>query len=71
MSAEKPEVGDVWRSVIGIANVVEISSNAVRIVYKPKKFKPKFVTFSIVDFLECFSYIGKSKARIEDLFEVE
>lgn len=69
MSAEKPEVGDVWQRKLLFerTHIVQVSKNAVRCQIGKIKFK----TIPKEFFLDAYKYLGKSKARIKDLFEVE
>lgn len=70
MSAEKPEVGDVW-----IRGKHKYHVRAIR------DFRQPFVYYISDDlifdyqplniFLQNWSFAGRSKAGIEDLFEVE
>lgn len=70
MSADKPEVGDVWyfggflyyvRSLdkYGVTSICDME-DSVETYYE-----------GIEDFVNRSTYVGKSKVRIEDLFEVE
>lgn len=72
MSAEKPEVGDVW-GVRGPQNrVLFVSENAVRfLTIAHNKIHPMIIVWPIEKFIERFNYIGHSKSHIKDLFEVE
>lgn len=71
MSAEKPEIGDVW--------IDNRNSNFKILIYKSLqcKYDVEVLTscnsmaMSIKQIKKDFSYLGKSKASIEDLFEVE
>lgn len=71
MSELMPEVGDVWESKKGlqIFHVIKVSKNAVRCFRKGLVFKPE--TFDKNKFLEKCSYLGKSKANINEIFEVD
>ncbi len=76
MSAEKPEVGDIWRpknneysKAIVTYFSIEFDTVVVAVIYagvlqKIKKYHKKY-------FLKNYVYIGHSKASIKDLFEVE
>lgn len=69
MSKEKPEVGDVVKAQTGdIFTVVAVSQNAVRLMKKYPFIKMK--TFSKPNYDIVFTYLGKSKANIEELFDV-
>lgn len=71
MSELMPEVGDVWKSSKGlqIFHIIKVSENAVRCFRKGFILKPE--TFNKEDFLERCKYLGKSKANINQLFEVQ
>lgn len=76
MSAEKPEVGDVWepknneysRVVVTYYNnefdVLLIAIRYSGILQKIKKYHKKY-------FIKNYIYLGKSKVNINDLFEVK
>lgn len=71
MSAEKPEVGDVWNfgRYMYIAEIYDNSTSAICLVkdnygFALEKYDVKFLQKYGV-------YLGKSKASIKDLFEVE
>lgn len=76
MSAEKPEVGDVWKPnsneysrviVTYYSNEFDVLLIAIRyagVLQKIKKYHKKF-------FIKNYTYLGKSKANINDLFEVQ
>ncbi len=69
MSADKPEVGDVWQRklLFDRVHIVQVSKNAVR--YQIGKIK--FKTIPKDFFLDAYKYLGKSKANINQLFEVD
>lgn len=69
MSADKPEVGDVWQRklLFDRVHIVQVSKNAVR--YQIGKIK--FKTIPKDFFLDAYKYLGKSKASIRDLFCVK
>ena len=70
MSKLMPENNDVWESKKGlqIFHIIKVSENAVRCFRKGFILKPE--TFNKEDFLEKCKYLGKSKANINQLFEV-
>lgn len=70
MSAEKPEVGDVWEwngqkmLVIGTSGYL----HPLCIRKDGKEFEEAWL---FLDAALPYNYLGKSKASIKDLFEVE
>lgn len=70
MSKDKPEVGDVVKAQTGdIFTVINVSENAVRVMRKYPYIKTK--TFTKVNYEVVFTYLGKSKVNIADLFKTE
>lgn len=70
MSKEKPEVGDVVKAQTGdIFTVIAVSQNAVRLMRKYPFIKMK--TFSKPNYDIIFTYLGKSKVSIKELFDVK
>lgn len=71
MSELVPEVNDVWKSKNGlqIFHIIKVSENAVRCFRKGFILKPE--TFNKNKFLERCVFMGKSKANINQLFEVQ
>ena len=79
MSKDRPEVGDVWQYPNGIKMVIVKETMSIDIFREPKEI----ISFTVVEddgepniheeivFLGNFTYLGKSKARIEDLFKTE
>ncbi len=82
MSKEKPEVGDVWKNNMfgNKLYITGVSCNHIDFIIfdKDDEYKPYFTnTFSKIRkderfdrFTERNTYLGKSKASINDLFEV-
>lgn len=72
MSKEKPEVGDVWKKKKAdrIIHIYFIEEWAVNAVYKQKNDVIPTQIF-IERLKEDYTYIGKAKGSISDLFEVE
>lgn len=71
MSAEKPEVGDVWDIGRGIKFFVTATNQRIDAV---DGFTDNGVAFYIEDkeyFAKENKYLGKSKTNINQLFEVE
>lgn len=85
MSKEKPEVGDVWKNkrFETFLHLIEAKEGYVRFIgRKIEKWGERILTeyfensFSMNDerlihFTEDYEFIGKSKANISDLFEVQ
>lgn len=72
MSKDKPEVGDVWRSIKLTKHILATSKNAVRfLVVGDWGKQPKIMVKTIDEFMEINKYLGKSKAKIADLFKTE
>lgn len=68
MSKEKPEVGDVWITTKGTKIlIVDVESSFVGAL--TKSFFGHAIPIQAFD--SGFTYLGKSKANINDLFEVE
>ncbi len=70
MSKEKPEVGDVWEFGGFLYHVRSLDENGVTSICDEGDFVETYYD-SFEDFLNRSTYIGKSKASIKDLFEVE
>lgn len=71
MSKEKPEVGDVWRSIRLKKHILATSKNAVRfLVVGDWGKQPKIMVKTIDEFMEINKYLGKSKVSIKELFDV-
>lgn len=76
MSAEEPEVNDVWLSPQGIKCRVDflISNSrgtAVFLNHCINEYCIEYFTTTARAMLKSWKYLGKSKASIKDLFEVE
>lgn len=74
MSKNKPEVGDVWikdgrRCHIRDVRLYPIEQGGGGVVFYVFLGRSDYV--GIDYFLKHFTYLGKSKANINDLFEVE
>lgn len=72
MSAEKPEVGDVWE-LRGIRDYI-LSADActVRICYYSQiKKGVTIVNYLTKEYVKGAKYLGKAKGSIDDLFEVQ
>lgn len=70
MSKDKPEVGDVWEN-LGNFKVYIINFDVL--VNTCFFFNNELwqASFNLKDFLEQHTYLGKSKANINQLFEVQ
>ena len=72
MSKDKPEVGDVWinRSSFRV-HIIGIDEDGI--IYSCFYSKNELWQGSFIkkEFLEQHEYLGKSKANINDLFEVQ
>lgn len=73
---KKPEVGDVWKSdketvVVYDTFVLSDLAKAIKYLYLLRDG----TIFSDADreelFIKCYTYLGKSKASINDLFKVQ
>ena len=75
MSAEKPEAGDVWENDGLILHIDKFSEDKYgKIIYCYDMDKKGYVAgcwYYLDIFLNNAKYLGKSKASIKDLFEVE
>ncbi len=85
MSKDKPEVGDVWKNKRkeSLLYVIEVDTNfitflgCVEDVFAHKIYKRYYVNSFLyndpryIHFTENYEYKGKSKVKIEDLFNIE
>lgn len=75
MSAEKPEVGDVWedsKGMVHISRIFTLSDDTRAIVFINNNNNTVLEDSAREEhFIKMFTYSGKSKASIEDLFEVD
>ena len=79
MSKDKPEVGDVWEFKYGFDRVHIIKINLVgegekKLVRYIKKVDKAYIVQResyLENFIQDYTYLGKSKASINDLFEIE
>jgi hypothetical protein len=77
MSKDTPEVGDVWvdgynRKIL-ITDVYDLINNGyaeciTTDIWRPEILKSRLIPFEEFQFL---TYLGKSKANINDLFKTE
>lgn len=68
----EPEAGDVWKNTT-TGDRVQIKLSLTTIIYAWHKVGDTIYTYDFDRdmFLRAFTYLGKSKASIEQLFEVE
>lgn len=75
MSAEKPEVGDVWedsKGMVHISRIFTLSDDTRAIVFIDNNNNTVLEDSAREEhFIKMFTYSGKSKASIEDLFCVK
>jgi hypothetical protein len=75
MSAEKPEVGDVWedsKGMVHISRIFTLSDDTRAIVFINNNNNIVLEDSAREEhFIKMFTYSGKSKASIEDLFCVK
>ena len=70
MSKNNPEVGDVVKAPTGdIFTVIDVSQYAIRVIGKYPYIK--ITTFTKNNYDIVFTYLGKSKTNIEDIFKME
>ena len=72
MSKDKPGVGDVWQNVT-TGDIVQIKYGDTVDIYAWYQVGENIYTYNFDRniFLRSYKYLGKSKASIEQLFEVE
>ena len=68
MSKDKPEVGDVWINKTGRKKyyIVSLGNSYVACLVKGLGISTKYY-----DLFQNYTYLGKSKVKIEDLFKTE
>lgn len=68
MNKDKPEVGDVWINKTGTKTyyIVSLGNNYAHCLVKGLGISTKYY-----DLFRNYKYLGKSKANIEQLFEVQ
>jgi hypothetical protein len=75
MSAEKPEVGDVWedsKGMVHISRIFTLSDDTRAIVFIDNNNNTVVEDSAREEhFIKMFTYLGKSKASINDLFQTE
>ncbi len=72
MSKDRPEVGDVWANKT-TGDRVQVKLSLTTIIYAWHKVGETIYTYDFDRdmFLKAFTYLGKSKANINDLFKME
>lgn len=71
MSALEPEVGDVWEHKSINEKVYIVNRDSGTIDFMNNDPVPTLEWESECEFVLQYKYLGKSKASIKDLFEVE
>lgn len=75
MSAEKPEVGDVWedsKGMVHISRIFTLSDDTRAIVFIDNNNNTVVEDSAREEhFIKMFTYSGKSKASVNDLFQTE
>lgn len=75
MSAEKPEVGDVWgdqEGLVHISRIFTLSDDTRAIVFIDNIYSTVCEDSAREEhFIKMFTYLGKSKASVNDLFQTE
>lgn len=71
MSKEKPEVGDVWKDTFFKYHILSSDDRITRCCFMNMKREFFDVSFLTNGIIRDWEYLGKSKANINDLFEVE
>lgn len=71
MSKDKPEVGDVWKYQEKLYHISAITERFVEVWCLSSDDIIRKHNWVIRDFKTVFTYLGKSKANINDLFEVQ
>lgn len=70
-----PEVGDVWIDEFNHRMYISYSDDSttcINVFYKTKSYIGlDKITVITKEFIKAFSYLGKSKATIDDLFKTE
>lgn len=72
MGKDTPEVGDIWANKT-TGDRVHVKLSLTTIIYAWYKVGDTIYTYDFDRdmFLKAFTYIGKSKANIDDLFKTE
>jgi hypothetical protein len=68
--SKEPEVGDVWVSQYGHKVHVDFTDNIVTSFYYRGLYRLCKKSVVTKEFIKAYTYLGKSKVNIEQLFEV-
>ena len=74
MSKDTPEVGDVWIDKFKnrmFVSYTDKTTTAFNIIFKRGNTGLDKYTVLTKEFVQTFTYLGKSKASIDDLFKTE
>ena len=66
-----PQVGDVWISQYGHKVHIDFTDNIVTNFYYRGLYKMCKKSVVTKEFVKAYTYLGKSKATIDDLFKTE
>lgn len=69
MSKEKPEVGDVWVSPFTKYRVIAFVGQSVDCLVDEEQIRHSYLPISYLT--DHCKYLGKSKVKIEELFDVK
>ena len=71
MSKDTPEVGDVWVNQYGHKVHVDSSGEVITSFYYKGLYRLCKKSVVTKEFVKAYTYLGKSKANIDDLFKTE
>jgi len=71
MSKDTPQVGDVWVSQNGHKVHVDVTDNIVTSFYYSGLYRLCKKIVVTKEFVKAYTYLGKSKVNIDDLFKTE
>jgi hypothetical protein len=71
MSKEKPEVGDVWKDTFFEYYILYSDDTTTECCFINGNRKARVANFLTNRIIRDWKYFGKSKANINDLFEVK
>lgn len=69
--SKEPQFGDVWVSQYGHKVHVDFTDNIVTSFYYKGLYKMCKKSVVTKEFVKAYTYLGKSKATIDDLFNTE